>query len=85
MNTLHSGSEIKGDSIVHRPTLDVRRTPSWCTRPADHHLRTAAPLHSLAIGIARDTAVSTLKYSQTNTSVSTINSSIGVLRSSLFA
>ena len=66
---------------VPQATVDVRSSPSYHRRPAVHLHGTDAPLHSLAIWIARDTAMSTLKYLQTNTSVSTINYNKGVLGS----
>ncbi len=66
---------------VPQATVDVRSSPSYHRRPAVHLHGTGAPLHSLAIWIARDTAVSTLKYSQTNTSVSTNNFSKRILSS----
>ena len=66
---------------IPQATVDVRSDPSCRRRPAVHLPRTAVLLHSLAIWIARDKAMSTLKYSQTNTSVSTINYNKGVLSS----
>ena len=66
---------------VPQATLDVRSSPSYHRRPAVHLHGPDAPLHSLAIWIARDTAMSTLKYSQTNTNVNTINYNKGVLSS----
>ena len=66
---------------VPQATLDVRSSPSYHRRPAVHLHGAGAPLHSLAIWIARDKAMSTLKYSQTNTNVNTINYNKGVLSS----
>ena len=66
---------------VPQATVDVRSGPSCRRRLAVHLPSTGSPLHSLAISIARDKAMSTLKYSQTNTNVSTINYSKEVLSS----
>ena len=77
----HSGRNVVAVHLFHRQRLTSGDDPSYCRRPAVHHPDTVAPLHSLAIWIARDKAMSTLKYSQTNTSVSTINYNQGVLSS----
>ena len=66
---------------VPQATVDVRSSPSYHRRLAVHLHGCDTPLHSLAIWIARDKAVSTLKYSQTNTSVISIYYISGVLSS----
>ena len=80
LQNTHRKKRSSGPSVP-QATVDVRSSPSYHRRPAVHLRGPDAPLHSLAIWIARDTAMSTLKYSQTNTSVSTINNSKGVLSS----
>ena len=80
-NTKHIAEERSSGPSVPQATVDVRSSPSYHRRPAVHLHGTGAPLHSLAIWIARDKAISTLKYSQTNTSVNTINYNQGVLSS----
>ena len=77
----HNERNVVAVHLFHRKLLTSEDDPSYRRRPAVRPPGTAAPLHSLAIWIARDTAMSTLKYSQTNTSVSTINYNKGVLSS----
>lgn len=81
---VHSGSVNRNGLSSPQANAWRRKTPSCRRHPAGHLLGSSVHLHSLAIWIARDTAVSTLKYSQTNTNISIINSSQGILSSSFF-
>ena len=77
----HSGRNVVVVHLFHRQLLTSGGSPSYHRRPAVHLRGPDAPFHSLAIWIARDTAMSTLKYSQTNTSVSTHNFNKRILSS----
>ena len=81
LQNTHSGRNVVAVHLFHRQCLTSGSSPSYHRRPAVHLHGSDTPLHSLAIWIARDKAMSTLKYSQTNTNVSTINYGKGVLSS----
>ena len=54
---------VDAPSSGSQAMLTMGDDPSYCNRPDVHPPHSL--LHSLAMGIARDKAISTLKYSQT--------------------